>query len=301
MDLYVSDLDGTLLKNNATISSFTTHYLNKLLENNLLFTIATARDFLSVKEILCDVNLTIPVITLNGGMIVDLKNEKKILLQPLTHDFIEIIVNFSYKNKLFSFYSTAYYWPNRIIFYIDHKTKDSPQIWNCLESGMQLSESLKCYRKMIEVKSRDFICQYNDITHASIIIPIESAKYYKNTLIKEFHTNNLKLPHIYIFPDHHYPKWAWLTFYPYNATKSNAIFYLRNHINKNHLASGQCLERTIAFGDEKNDLDMMEKADVSIAPLNAIEEIKSVSKEKCLSNEDDGVVKYILEKIKIVN
>lgn len=41
--LYVSDLDGTLLNSNQTISDFTAQVINNLVEKGMIFTYATAR------------------------------------------------------------------------------------------------------------------------------------------------------------------------------------------------------------------------------------------------------------------
>ena len=43
--LYVSDLDGTLLRNNETTSEYTNETINKLVEQGMLFSYATARSF----------------------------------------------------------------------------------------------------------------------------------------------------------------------------------------------------------------------------------------------------------------
>lgn len=43
MDLYVSDLDGTLLNENQEISDQTAKIINGLIETGLHFTVATAR------------------------------------------------------------------------------------------------------------------------------------------------------------------------------------------------------------------------------------------------------------------
>ncbi|MDU1854269.1 MAG: HAD hydrolase family protein, partial [Clostridium baratii] len=42
MNIYISDLDGTLLNNNGALSEYTISILNKLNENNINFSVATA-------------------------------------------------------------------------------------------------------------------------------------------------------------------------------------------------------------------------------------------------------------------
>ncbi|WP_088076004.1 MULTISPECIES: Cof-type HAD-IIB family hydrolase [Bacillaceae] len=54
-------------------------------------------------------------------------------------------------------------------------------------------------------------------------------------------------------------------------------------------------ERVIAFGDEDNDLEMLEYARYGVAMKNAIDDLKSVANEQTLTNEEDGVAHYLEE------
>ena len=54
MNLYISDLDGTLLNNNAKLSDYTKSTLKELINKNLNFSIATARTPATVVPILSD-------------------------------------------------------------------------------------------------------------------------------------------------------------------------------------------------------------------------------------------------------
>ena len=54
-------------------------------------------------------------------------------------------------------------------------------------------------------------------------------------------------------------------------------------------------ERIIAFGDEDNDLEMIEYAGVGVAMGNAINELKNVSNQITLTNEQDGVGLFLAE------
>ncbi|WP_407272399.1 Cof-type HAD-IIB family hydrolase [Radiobacillus sp. PE A8.2] len=54
-------------------------------------------------------------------------------------------------------------------------------------------------------------------------------------------------------------------------------------------------DRIIAFGDEDNDLEMIDYAGVGVAMNNAIEELKAVAKHVTKSNEEDGIGKFLEE------
>ena len=48
-----------------------------------------------------------------------------------------------------------------------------------------------------------------------------------------------------------------------------------------------------AFGDDENDIDMLQGCGIGIAMENAIDEVKAVADHICGSNEDDGVAKWL--------
>ena len=52
-------------------------------------------------------------------------------------------------------------------------------------------------------------------------------------------------------------------------------------------------ERIIAFGDESNDLEMIDYAGVGVAMGNAIDELKSVAKHVTDTNEEHGVANFL--------
>ena len=57
--------------------------------------------------------------------------------------------------------------------------------------------------------------------------------------------------------------------------------------------SGITSKEIAAFGDDFNDIGMLKFCGRGIAMKNAIDEVKLIADEICLSNEDDGVAKWI--------
>ena len=49
-DLYVSDLDGTLLRSNVVTSEYTNLIINELVNKGILFSYATARSLVTAKK-----------------------------------------------------------------------------------------------------------------------------------------------------------------------------------------------------------------------------------------------------------
>ena len=69
--LYVSDLDGTLMRNDLSISGFTVETINRLVNEGMAFTYATARSIESAGRITKGLHLKLPVITRNGAVLAD--------------------------------------------------------------------------------------------------------------------------------------------------------------------------------------------------------------------------------------
>ena len=65
--LYVTDLDGTLMRNDEKLSAYTVRTINELVRQGLAFTYATARSIESARTITAGLQLTIPAITPSQG------------------------------------------------------------------------------------------------------------------------------------------------------------------------------------------------------------------------------------------
>ena len=74
--LYVTDLDGTLMRTDKSISPRSTEIINGLIREGVCFTIATARTIRSAAQIIRDIDFDLPVITLNGTVLADAKTGK---------------------------------------------------------------------------------------------------------------------------------------------------------------------------------------------------------------------------------
>ena len=69
--LYVSDLDGTLMRSDITLSDYTVQTINELVDKGMNFTYATARSIESAIPIAGGLKLKLPVITRNGAVLAD--------------------------------------------------------------------------------------------------------------------------------------------------------------------------------------------------------------------------------------
>ena len=98
--LYVSDLDGTLLRSNETTSDYTNRIINELVDKGMLFSYATARSFQTSHRVTKGLNANIPLIIYNGAMIVDNK-DGTFLLKNFFDSDVENVLNDLFQNDVY--------------------------------------------------------------------------------------------------------------------------------------------------------------------------------------------------------
>ena len=80
----------------------------------------------------------------------------------------------------------------------------------------------------------------------------------------------------------------WYAFLPTGSGKIEAIKTLSN-------ASGISLTDTVAFGDDQNDIEMLNLCGKGIAVANAIPNVLKTADEVTLSNDEDGVASWLAD------
>lgn len=63
------------------------------------------------------------------------------------------------------------------------------------------------------------------------------------------------------------------------------------------LQPGQSLSEVIAFGDNYNDLEMIQSVGCGVAVENAREEVKAIANAVTLRNTEDGVAHWIQQNL----
>ena len=89
--LYVSDLDGTLLRKNETLSSYTIKTINALTSSGMLFSYATARSLNTAKKVTEGLNTHFPLIIYNGAFVKDNITEEILIANYFEEDVYEAI------------------------------------------------------------------------------------------------------------------------------------------------------------------------------------------------------------------
>lgn len=272
--LFISDLDGTLLNNEASVSDFTKKSINALTSKGVYFTIATARTAASVTHILKGLSLSVPAILMNGVCVYDTKKEQYIDTKYISKESFENFVSL-----------------------VHGDTKISPFIYKIEDNALTAY-----YENMYSPKARAFakerIQRYGkkfvhllDFTKLSY----ENAAYFtisdQYELLLPYYEKLKKDPGLYIafYRDTYSDNTYYLEACSSNASKSGGVRFLKEKYN---------FEKVCAFGDNTNDLPMFEASDICFAPENANNKVKEYADALIPKNTDDGVAKKLIELMK---
>ena len=262
-NLYVSDLDGTLLRSNQVTSEYTNHVINSLVEKGMFFSYATARSFITAKKVTKGINAEIPLIVYNGAFVIDNITEK-ILIANYFDDSVYSVLEDLFSNDVYPI----------VYSYINGKEKFSFVGELCTNGMKMFLESRKGDIRTNEVYSLSELKNGN-IFYITCIDEPEKLEPLYDKYKDKYHC---------VYQTDIYTNEQWLEIMPLEASKSNAIKQLQTLLD---------CKKLIVFGDGKNDIDMFQMADESYAVANAHEELKKYATGVILSNDEDGVAKWL--------
>jgi 5-amino-6-(5-phospho-D-ribitylamino)uracil phosphatase len=267
-NIFITDLDHTLLKSDQSISEFTKNTINEICKNHL-FTVATARSFHKVQEFLANIELNAPMILLDGTMVVT--NEKKIIdLKLITKDVADAIIFEGSKIGIYPF------------------------IIGLEDSGM---EEIFWYPKILNDYQKDVLKNYKNDPRLQLKDPMSAMNrvlkiVYFGTLevlapltthFKTVFQDSLEYK---LSPEKYGGGWFLTILHP-QGDKSHAITKVLEYIDFSH-------QNLTVFGDSINDIEMFKLANISIAVANALDEVKKEANMILShSNDEDGVAKYL--------
>ena len=261
--LYVSDLDGTLLRSNEVTSEYTNQVINSLTDRGMIFSYATARSLITAKKVTKGLNAKIPLIVYNGAFVIDNVTEE-ILLANYFDASVYQLLDELFANEIYPI----------VYSYIEGREKFSflPEL--CTAGMNKFIDSRSGDIRTNVVKTTDDL-KSGDIFYITCIDEPDKLKPLYDKYKNIFHC---------VYQTDIYTNEQWLEIMPLAASKSNAIKQLQKLL--------KC-DRIVAFGDGKNDIDMFELADESYAVQNAHEDLKKVSTAIIPSNDEDGVAKWL--------
>lgn len=272
MELYISDLDGTLLNSNREISEYTKKEINEMIAKGLNFTIATARTPGTVVEILEGLNIKFAVALMNGVLFYDLKDKKYLKVRKIDNMIVRKILNI-----LESFNKDSFVYgvkDNHLFVY--HK-----KIILDLDDIYYKERCSSKYKTFKEVNTFDEALEDLEVVNFMILDTLEIIELIYEQLKK------IKEINVHYYKDIYQENCYFIEIHSKDATKAAAVKDLAELYNNN---------KTICFGDNLNDLPMFRIADECYAMENAVDGLKAVATGVIKSNNEDGVARFIREK-----
>lgn len=266
--IYITDLDGTLLRSDQHTSQFTNDVINGLIERGGLFSFATARSEETATPVVSGFNISAPPIFYNGAVIGyscgDLPPIRKFFPDKIVGAISELI--------------------DADIFPIVYSFIDGEEKFSFIQN--------KCTCELIEFLDTRKHCKryrpintFEELTKGNIfyITCIDS----KNKLSPFY--DKYSSEYYCVFQKDSYTDGQWLEIMPKDSTKANAAVELKERLGCDNL---------VVFGDNKNDIELFKAADRCYAVANAVPELKTIATGVIESNSNDGVARFIQEELK---
>lgn len=266
--LIALDLDGTLLSKNQTVSEHTKNVLQQAMDDGHIVVIATGRPHRSSIQHYDFLQLDTPMINFNGAFIHHPYNNtwERTLHNPFPKETALHILDACYELNVQNILA---------------EVKDNVYLERHDEQLMNIFQSASTLEKQMPFSIGSVKQQLTEDPTSILIYPRAEHVAELTGHLSDFHATMIG-----------HRTW-------------NAPWHMVEIIKKGiHKAVGikQVAEyyqiprdRIIAFGDEDNDLEMIDYAGVGVAMGNAIDELKRVAKHVTLTNEEDGVRVFLEE------
>ncbi len=267
--LFISDLDGTLFNNDGELSDYTVSQLNRMISGGMYFTFATARTIYSAKPLTELLNINVPCILNNGASVYDMQSGVYVKNNYIPQKTAEKILSAFRKNGVYCF---VFRFENDILVTCyDKITNELMQKYVDERKGQYEKPFRECSNLADEID--DGVIYINAMGDYETLLPVRNA-------VAEIDGADCAF-----YKDTYTDSWLLETFSS-EASKGNGLKFLREKYG---------FTKVVAFGDNLNDLSMFSQADVKIAVGNAKPELKEKADFIADTNENNGVVKWIIE------
>lgn len=277
--LILVDLDGTTLNSDGkTIHPTTKKALLKAQKDGHIVSIITGRPFRAIRDIYHELELTSLLTNFDGAHISDpLRQEFKRIVFSINYDIINQIINEpvikeSVENIMFEYYDKVLVWK---------EDKELDEFFHLSEIKNGANEQLIIGNpwQLWEGPSTNIVLKLKNNSYKNRVIRA-LAKY--NDAIK------IQSDMLYGIASHNTKPVFTLT--NKIASKGFAMDILAQYYNKD-------IRDVIAFGDQLNDFEMLQKAGIGIAMKNGVESLKFVSNGITHKTNDEGGLGDYLTKI----
>jgi Cof subfamily protein (haloacid dehalogenase superfamily) len=273
--LYICDLDGTLLRSDATLSDFARDGLNQLLDAGVYLTVASARGTAGMRALLAGVRLQLPVIELNGAFISEMQSGRHLAGSFLSEQDVCAALRVILSTGVDPVVSTWDGRRDRVHF--GNRTNESIS-WYVEEKRRHRDPRLAPCNDLLAVAQTEMVAQITTFT------PDREAA----ALSGRLRSSIGSAATVHSAGNVYRPGWTEITIQHRAADKGAAVPALLE-------ACDIADVEVVACGDHLNDLGLFAVAGHSIAPANAHPTVLASATEVVGSNDEDGVMRYLLD------
>ncbi len=268
--LYLTDLDGTLLQNDATLSPYAVRELNRMIQKGLCFSISSARSTGTVIGILEGLRLRMPIALFNGVIYYDYNAARFVRVMDIDPT---AAVQAARLMEAHGLHSTMYTYEDQQLF-ANYVSLDTQRDQKFAEERSRFPQ-----KKWRQVGSLTQAAQSGRVVFFSMPGPKEKM----DRLYREMK----QIPNITLsyYLDTYEPVW-YLEVQAGGVDKRLSVQILREMAGA---------DRVVAFGDNHNDLALADGADLFCAVENATADLLARADRVIPPNTADGVVRYLLE------
>ena len=274
--LYVSDLDGTLLGDDSRLSAGTIATLNRIIgEMGGLFTVATARTPATVVPLMQEVHATLPFIVIGGSAMWD----------PVTGSYKHTrAIDDQTVNAVVDVFDDHHAHP-----FIYRRHGDS--LLHTHHYGPMSSKEQQFVSERLHLPLKKFFLDDFDYRHSDdeALLIFSMNKYDALKAIATDLRASVPTCSVIVYHDIFDPSEGYLEIYSAGTSKAAAMRDLAREVGA---------WRIVVFGDNRNDLAMMQVADYSVAVGNAFDEVKAAAIEVIGPNTADSVACWIEAELK---
>ena len=258
--LIAADLDGTILNNEGLLSDYTRKTVKEYQRLGGMFTIATGRMDESARRFADELEVQIPVVTYNGGKVVELESGR-----TLSEAFLDNDAAIKTYNAL------------REI------NKDMVVYFNGLPFAAEINDVILKYKKRIKFDI-NLICDVEEVItpYTKKILVIDPKREFDlmESITAEIFGDRVNC----VISDKEY-----FEILPTGVSKGGGLKTIADSLNIP-------LSEVMAIGDHINDISMIKAAGLGVAVQNAEPQVIAAADYVTLSNEEDGVA-YMIKKV----
>jgi Cof subfamily protein (haloacid dehalogenase superfamily) len=266
--LVVSDMDGTLLRDDLTLSKKNIDAIKKIREKGIHFAFATGRPDQLMREYVDIVQLKEPIIMANGSIVGNPFQVERVFEKGIDKFVVDNIIHYlEEKNMTYMVYTKEA---------IYCKDNERYRLFK------KRNETLSANRRSLFIATEHPKDLIEDDQVVYKILVIEQNQELYNSAYTYF--NNLD--DIVVFQSHV----KFIDINPANTDKGKGLKMLADYY-------GIDMSEIVAFGDQQNDINMIKEVGIGVAMQNAIPELKAVANDITLSNMEDGFAHWVEKNI----